>query len=66
VRQFAIDETSCARGHDYITLAADAQARAVIFLTEGNGAETIEQLTHELHARGGDPQAIESICSAVI
>ncbi len=33
----------------------------MIFLTEGNGAETIEKLAHELHARGGDPQAIESI-----
>jgi transposase len=61
VRQLAIDETSRARGHDYITLAADAQARAVIFLTEGNGAETVDELAHELYARGGDPQAIESI-----
>jgi len=35
VRQLAVDETSRARGHDYLTLAADAERRAVIFVTEG-------------------------------
>ncbi len=35
VSSLAIDETSRARGHDYVTLAADAQARRVIFVTEG-------------------------------
>jgi transposase len=40
----AIDETSRARGHAYGTLAADAQARRVIFVTEGRDAKTIEAL----------------------
>lgn len=34
VRELAIDETSKARGHDYVTIAADVERRAVIFVTE--------------------------------
>ncbi|AAW76310.1 transposase [Xanthomonas oryzae pv. oryzae KACC 10331] len=42
VTSLAIDETSRARGHDYVTLAADAQARRVIFVTEGRDAKSRE------------------------
>ncbi len=62
VRRIAVDETSRARGHDYLTLAADPERRAVIFVTEGKGAETIEALAARLVAGGGDPGAIDS-CS---
>jgi transposase len=61
VRKLAIDETSRARGHDYVTLAADAERRTVIFVTEGRGAETIEALAGDLLAHGADPEAIESV-----
>ena len=61
VKALAIDETSRARGHDYLTLAADAERRAVIFVTEGRGADTLEALACDLRAHGGDPEAIESV-----
>ena len=61
VRQLAIDETSRTRGHDYVTLAADAERRAVLFVTEGRGAETVEALAADLVAHGADPDAIESV-----
>lgn len=61
VRSLAIDETARARGHDYVTLAADAERRAVIFVTEGRGAETIAALAADLQAHGADPRAIESV-----
>nr|WP_275407579.1 transposase [Variovorax sp. WS11] len=41
VTALAIDETSRARGHDYVTLAADAVARRVLFVTEGRDAQAI-------------------------
>ena len=50
VRELAIDETSRARGHDYITLAADATERRVIAVAEGRGADSIAQLTTELQS----------------
>lgn len=45
VATLAIDEASRARGHSYVTLAADAEAKRVLFVTEGRDAKTIEQRT---------------------
>lgn len=63
VTHLAIDETSRARGHDYVTLAADAapQRRAVLFVTEGRDAGTIKRLAEDLVAHGADLEAIESV-----
>jgi len=61
VKALAIDETSRARGHDYITLAADAVERRVLFVTEGRDAKTIERLVADLDAHGCPPAQIESV-----
>lgn len=61
VKALAIDETSRARGHDYITLAADAEARRVLFVTEGRDAATILELAADLEAHGCPPERIESV-----
>ncbi len=52
VKALAIDETSRARGHSYVTLAADADARRVLFVTEGRDAKTIAQLAEYLNNHG--------------
>jgi transposase len=52
VHELAIDETSRARGHDYITLAADAVERRVLAVAEGRSAQTVETLAGELKERG--------------
>jgi transposase len=61
VKALAIDETSRARGHDYITLAADAIARRVLFVTEGRDAKTIAELATSLDEHGCAPEQIESV-----
>jgi transposase len=61
VKRLAVDETSRARGHDYITLVADSDERRVLFVTEGKNAATIEAFAGDFAAHGGDPQAVESI-----
>lgn len=61
VKALAIDETSRARGHDYITLAADAIERKVLFVTEGRDTQTIESLAADLQAHGCSPEQIESV-----
>ena len=63
VTTLAIDETSRARGHDDTTLVADADARRVVFVTEGRDASTVEQLAEHLQAHGGAPEAIEAVSS---
>ena len=61
VRHVAVDETSKQRGHDYVTLVADSDQRAVLFVTEGKDASTLERFGQDLAAHGGDPESIESI-----
>jgi transposase len=61
VRQLAIDETSRAKGHDYVTLAADAERRAVIFVAEGRDAATIEGVAGNLRLHRGRPRQIEAV-----
>ena len=61
VTRLAADETSKAKGHDYITLVADADARRVLFVTEGRDADTIKAFAADFTAHGGDPKAVESI-----
>jgi transposase len=60
VTALAIDETSRSRGHSYVTLAADADARRVLFVTEGRDAKTIEQLAEYLNDHGCPAENIES------
>ena len=61
VKRLAADETSRARGHDYVTLVADADKRRVLFVTEGRDAKTIKAFADDFKAHGGDPLAVESI-----
>ena len=61
VTALAIDETSRARGHDYGTLAADAAARRVLFVTEGRDAKTLQALAADLDAHGCPPEQIDSV-----
>jgi transposase len=52
VTSLAIDETARAKGHNYVTLAADADARRVVFVTEGRDAKTIKELASYLEDHG--------------
>jgi transposase len=61
VRELAIDETSRARGHEYIPLAADATERRVLSGVDGRSAESIAEVTAELEGSGCAPEQIESV-----
>ena len=61
VHAVAVDETSRARGHAYVTLVADSERRAVVFVTEGKDADAIKAFASDLGAHNGDPEAIESV-----
>ena len=57
----AIDETSYKRGHNYLTLAADADARKVVFVTEGRDADAVAGFAAHLRAHKADPQNITCV-----
>lgn len=61
VRAVAIDETSCRKGHDYLTLVADMVKRRVIFVSEGKDAATIEAFSKDLTEHCGAPEQIKSV-----
>ncbi len=60
VTALAIDETSRARGHSYVTLAADADARRVLFVAQGRDGDTVKQLAEYLHEHGCPAGSIAS------
>lgn len=61
VYEVAIDETSTCRGHNYLTLVADMEARRVIFVTPGKGSRTIAEFSQYLSDHQGNPYQIESV-----
>lgn len=61
VTSLAIDETSRARGHDYVTLAADAEKRAVLAVTCGRDAAAVQRVVDESRRAARRPEAITSV-----
>ena len=58
----AIDETSCKRGHKYITIVIDLEKRRVIFVTPGKDHKTIDRFKQFLEDHKGDPANIVEGC----
>ena len=52
----AIDESSSRRGYNYLTIAADAGERKVVFVTEGRNAKTIARFAAHLAEHKGRPE----------
>jgi hypothetical protein len=61
VAAVAINETACRRGHDYLTIAADAAERKVVFVTEGRDARTIARFVEHLAAHKAQPEQIATV-----
>ena len=57
----AIDETSCRRGHNYLTFAADAGAHKVVFVTEGRDAKTVARFSQFLSEHKGTAEQIACV-----
>lgn len=52
-----LDETSSKKGHNYITVICDQNAR-IIFMCEGKGSSAVDRFCEWLVAHGGDPEKI--------
>lgn len=61
VSDITVDETAMRRGHQYVTVLADAKARKVIFATEGKDQLTLGDFASELMSHGATPDQIEHI-----
>jgi len=58
--RIGVDETAARRGHDYITVFADLDARRVLFACPGKGSSTVKEFKAFLKAKGADPKKVES------
>jgi transposase len=64
VRELVVDETSRARGHDYVTLFVEPgrdEARA-LFVADGRGHDTFQTFCSDLKAHGGEPRKVRDVC----
>ncbi len=61
VKQIGIDETSKAKGHDYVSLFVDLEKKRTIFVAEGKGSETMTAFVKDFKERHGDPQSITDV-----
>ena len=62
VRYVGIDETSVKRGHEYITVVHDLDAKRLLFATPGRDHTTLQAFAQDLRAHGGEPDRIEHAC----
>lgn len=62
VRLIGIDETSLKRGHEYLTVVHDLDAKRLLFATPGRDHRTVHEFAAELAAHGGKPTAIAHAC----
>ncbi len=62
VRQIGIDETRVKKGHEYITVVHDLEAKRLLFACPGRDHETVVTFAKDLVAHGGDPAAVAHVC----
>jgi transposase len=61
VRDVALDDTSRAKGQNYVTIFADAETRKVLFVAEGREADVVEAFTKNLGFHNARPSQIENV-----
>ena len=64
VTAIGVDETSRAKGQNYITVFMDLAEvqRRVLFVTEGRDATTVAQFREDLETHGGAAEQVEEAC----
>nr|WP_162142477.1 ISL3 family transposase [Aneurinibacillus terranovensis] len=62
VKRIAIDETSRAKGHEYVTLVMDLDTRKVLHVAEGKDQRTLFDFKGQLLHKCGHPDDIEELC----
>ena len=56
-----LDETSRAKGHEYITLFVDLQKRRTIFITQGKDNLTVARFAYDFQNHNGSIKAIKDV-----
>ncbi len=61
ITTLGMDETSVARGHDYITLFVDLKEKKTVYISDGKSSETVEDFVQVLEERQGHSEQIKHV-----
>jgi transposase len=61
IDSIGLDETSRAKGHEYITLFVDLQQRRTIFITEGKDNLTVARFAYDFQNHNGSIKKIKNV-----
>lgn len=61
ITRLGIDETSTRKGHNYITLGVDMDARRVVHVSQGKGKQAVADIKQYLASRAISPEQIRQI-----
>lgn len=56
------DETSTKKGHNYITTMVDLDTHRVLYVSQGKGADNIEESVAYLEQKSVDPKTVKNVC----
>jgi transposase len=62
INRVCIDETAAKRGHNYISLFVDIDARKTVFVTEGRAAATVAAFADHVDGHNSDASRIKEVC----
>ena len=62
VRIVGIDETSVRKGHEYVAVFHDLDAKRLLFATPGKDHQTVKAFAEDLEAHGGQRTAVAHAC----
>lgn len=60
-QHIGVDETSIAKGHNYITVLTDLDKKRVIGIGEGKDGAALESAVEEMFIRGASPKEVEVV-----
>jgi transposase len=61
INKIGMDETSIAKGHDYITIFVDLNERRTIFVTDGKGNDTVTRFKKDFEEHNGSVAAVTDV-----
>ena len=62
ISRVCIDETAAKRGHNYISLFVDIDARKTVFVTDGRAAATVAAFADHVDDHNSDASRIKEVC----
>lgn len=61
VKQLSIDETSSKKGHNYVTILSDVEAKKVVGIGIGKNKEAVQAGIREMEARGSKASRVKEV-----